>query len=207
MHYRSDDTKMAAMREAVRNDRPDLALGVLSGAVRAYIRSPSSKPGIQFHWNKPFPEGTGTIVYVDIYGPRGKAKPATFYVIPAESLARVVKKAAGLDNTGNLPHPRPVNPDSDHCYVPPEDVAEYLNGWAVVPPLGIAGYQQEGKGSLIAGDWDDFDPIPVDAFPPGTPGDTEDEDVLGSPTSWATLDNPFDPVPMNTGENEWHPGK
>jgi hypothetical protein len=53
MHHRSADTKMAAMKEAVRQGRPDIAVDILSEhpSVRAYIRSPSAKPGWQFHWD------------------------------------------------------------------------------------------------------------------------------------------------------------
>jgi hypothetical protein len=35
-----------------------------------------------------------------------------------------------------------------------------------------------------------------------------DEEVVGSPPSWATPDNPFNPVGgLNEGDNEWHPDR
>ena len=41
--------------------------------------------------------------------------------------------------------PRPVNPGSDHCYMPPEKLfARYLGAWERVPALEIAGYAQDG---------------------------------------------------------------
>jgi hypothetical protein len=187
-------TVLLAMEEAVRRGRPDIAVDMLSTkpTVRAYVRSPASPLGIQLHTRQPFPVGTKTAIILD-YGPKG-SKQIQFYVVPVTAVEMVIARAKKTAS------PRPVNPDSDHCYMAPEKLfAKYLNGWGRVPPLGIAGYQQD--------DWADYNPIPVDAFPPRTPGDTEDEDVRGSPTSWATPDNPFDPVPMNTGENEWHPGK
>ena len=144
--YRSADTKMAAMKEAVRLGRPDIAVDILSDhpSVRAYIRSPNSKPGVQVDWTKPFPEGTKYIVYVDTYGGPGQTKPPVFYVIPATAFKAIVKKVSGVDKNGKLRRPRPVNPGSHHCCILPEDVVKYLGSWELVPPLDIAGFQREG---------------------------------------------------------------
>jgi hypothetical protein len=118
--HRSVDTKMATMKEAVAVGRPDIAVDILSDhpSVRAYIRSPNSKPGVQVDWTKPFPEGTKYIVYVDTYGGPGKTKPPVFYIIPAKAYKAIVRKVSGVDKNGVLPRPRPVNPDSHHCCKP-----------------------------------------------------------------------------------------
>jgi hypothetical protein len=123
MQYRSADTKMAALREAVRQGRPDIALDMLSDkpTVRAYVRSPASPLGIQIHTRKPFPKGTETVVIVD-YGPEGNEK--LFYVVPVRAVRRVIDQAKAKAK------PRPVNPDSDHCYMAPEKhFSKYLGRW------------------------------------------------------------------------------
>lgn len=135
--FRTSDTKLLALKEAVRRGRPDIAVDMLSAtpSVRAYVRSPNSPLGMQIaDTDKPFPEGTKNIVIVD-FGPDGNQKQ--FYVLPA----RVFKKTIDQAQTHE---PRPVNPDSRHCYIAPENhFLKYHNGWKLVPPLEIEGFRRD----------------------------------------------------------------
>jgi hypothetical protein len=116
---------MAAMREAVRTGHGDVALGILSGDVRAYIRSPNSKCGWQVNdWDKPVPEGTEAVVLVDAYL---KRKPV-FHIIPVKAYRKIVQKV-GPDSLKARGGRRSVNQGSRHCYVKPEDVVEYKDAW------------------------------------------------------------------------------
>ena len=60
--FRSSDTKLLALREAVRQGRPDIAVNILSAkpSVRAYVRSPNSPLGVQIHSGSSRSPGTST---------------------------------------------------------------------------------------------------------------------------------------------------
>jgi hypothetical protein len=79
-----------AILEAFHQGRDDVAKAILlSGTVRAYVRSPNSPHGVQIKdWGKPFPKGTKTVVLVDVFG---GGKPV-FYVIPAKAYAKIIEK-------------------------------------------------------------------------------------------------------------------
>lgn len=136
--FRTSDTKLLALKEAVRQGRPDIAVDILSDrpTVRAYVRSASSPLGMQSNDEKPFPEGTKYIVIVD-FGPDGNQKQ--FYVLPARTFKRAIDK-------GQTHKPRPVTPGSHHCYIAPEKhFGKYLGtaGWKRVPPLEIEGFRRD----------------------------------------------------------------
>jgi hypothetical protein len=142
-HFRSSDTKLAVMREAVRQGHPEVALTLLSATptVRAYVRSPSSRPGWQINdWDRPFPDPqrTKTIILVDMFD-----GPPEFYVIPADKYTRIVRKASGMDKNGKLSRSRPVNQESRHCCLLPRDVTKYLGRWDLAPPPEIEGFRLE----------------------------------------------------------------
>jgi len=136
--FRTSDTKLLALKEAVRRGRPDIAMDILSDrpTVRAYVRSPNSPLGMQISdTTRPFPEGTKYIVIVD-FGPEGNQKQ--FYVLPARTFKSVMDRAQTHE-------PRPVNPDSNHCYIAPEKHfgKKYLGTWGLVPPLEIQGFRRD----------------------------------------------------------------
>lgn len=103
------DTLIIAMREAVAQGREDLALALLGGTARAYMRSSRSGPGWQINDSlRPFPDGTKTAVYVDSY--QGNPK---FYVAPADWAAKLIERKHWV-NWKAHGNSRPVNPDSKH---------------------------------------------------------------------------------------------
>jgi hypothetical protein len=111
-------TMVLAMKEADRQGRPEVALRILRGEVRAYARTPRSKHGVQVgDWDNPFPRGTKAIVIVDTFD----GKPS-FFILPARAYKRLARPRP---NRG----PRPVNPDSRHCYITPDQVKRYVNKW------------------------------------------------------------------------------
>jgi hypothetical protein len=116
MQQRSVDTKMMAMKEADQQGYPEVALRILRGDVRAYARTAKSPHGVQIgDWDKPVPRGTKAVVIVDTYD----GKPS-FFIIPVRAYKRLVSG----------PHtPRPVNPDSRHCYIAPAMVVRYRDTW------------------------------------------------------------------------------
>lgn len=119
MHVRSSDSQLTVMREAVAQGHPEIALMILNGSVRVYTRSPKSRPGWQIgDWDRPFPEGTAGVVFLDTYSGTPK-----FFITTADEARKLV---ADKHPPGRV---RPVNEDSRHCYIPPDQVAEYQDAW------------------------------------------------------------------------------
>jgi hypothetical protein len=117
MQVRSADSKLAAMREANSQGHADVALMILTGAVRVYTRSPKSRPGWQIaDWDRPFPADTAGIVFLDTYD--GEPR---FYITTISEAQNIVGAQV---HSG-----RPENPESRHCYIPPELLADYENQW------------------------------------------------------------------------------
>ena len=105
------------MKEADRQGYPEVALRILRGDVRAYARTARSPHGVQIaDWDKPVPRGTEAVVIVDTYDGR-----PSFFIIPVRAYRRIVG--------ARIHAPRPVNPDSRHCYITPARVARYRNTW------------------------------------------------------------------------------
>ena len=116
-HQRPVVTRMMAMKEADRQGYPEVALRILRGDVRAYARTAKSPHGVQIgDWDKPVPVGTKAVVIVDTYDGR-----PSFFILPVGAYRRIVAARRHA--------PRPVNPDSRHCYITPGGVARYRNTW------------------------------------------------------------------------------
>lgn len=119
---RHADAVILAMKAARANNQDQLALEILDGtAVRVYTRTSKSRPGWQFHWNRPgpVPEGTEIVILMDAYDTNAAPK---FSLVPVKQFRDIVAPKR---------HTRPLSPDSDHCYVTPDDAEEWLNYWAI----------------------------------------------------------------------------
>ena len=120
MQVRSSDSQLTVMREAVAQGHAEIALMILNGSVRVYTRSPKSRYGWQINdWDRPFPEGTAGVVFLDTY-----SRTPKFFVTAISDARKLV-----ADHQGDAQSRRPVNPSSRHCCITPDQVAEYQNAW------------------------------------------------------------------------------
>jgi hypothetical protein len=125
MQVRSSDSQLTVMREAATQGHAEIALMILNGSVRVYTRSPKSRYGWQIKdWDKPFPEGTAGVVFLDTYSGTPK-----FFVTAITEARKLV-----ADQQGDAESPRPVTPSSRHCYITPDQVADYQNAWEFYRP-------------------------------------------------------------------------
>jgi hypothetical protein len=125
MHVRSSDSQLTAMRQAAAQGHAEIALMILNGSVRVYTRSPKSRRGWQINdWDKPFPEGTAGVVFLDTYS----GSPKFF----ATSISEARQLVA--DQQAKVQMPRPVTEGSRHCYITPDQVADYQDAWDFYRP-------------------------------------------------------------------------
>ena len=121
---RSSDSKLAAVQRAYDAGYPEVALMILAGKVRAYTRSPKSRPGWQVSdYRNPYPSGTAAVVLVDSYA---TGKPDGYYIVPIADIRKIIME---LFNAAFPDGVRPVSPESTHAYVPPESVEQYRDAW------------------------------------------------------------------------------
>lgn len=121
---RSSDSKLAAVQRAYDAGHPDVALMILAGKVRAYTRSPKSKPGWQVSdYRNPYPPGTAAVILVDAYA-TGSAEG--YYVVPITEIRKIIKDAFDTAFPDGM---RPVSPEATHAVVTPESVEQYRDAW------------------------------------------------------------------------------
>ena len=121
---RSSDSKLAAVQRAYDAGHPEVALMILAGTVRAYTRSPKSRPGWQVSdYRNPYPKGTEAVVLVDSYA---TGKPEGYYVVPIADICKIIMDDYNAAHPGGV---RPVSPDSTHAYVTVESVEQYADAW------------------------------------------------------------------------------
>lgn len=97
---------------------------ILAGKVRAYTRSPKSRPGWQVSdYRSPYPPGTAAVVLVDAYA---TGKPDGYYVVPITDIRKIIMD----DHNAAFPDGvRPVSPEATHAVVTPESVEQYRDAW------------------------------------------------------------------------------
>jgi len=97
---------------------------ILAGKVRAYTRSPKSRPGWQVSdYRNPYPPGTAAVVLVDSYA---TGRPEGYYVVPIADIRKIIMD----DHNAAFPDGvRPVSPEATHAYVTPESVEQYRDAW------------------------------------------------------------------------------
>jgi len=119
MQVRSSDSQLTVMREAAREGHAEVAMMILTGAVRVYTRSPRSRPGWQIsNWERPFPDGTAGVVYLDTYDGTPR-----FFILTARKARDVIAALVEPDRV------RPENPESRHCYIRRELLTDFEGKW------------------------------------------------------------------------------
>ncbi len=97
---------------------------ILAGKVRAYTRSPRSRPGWQVaDWRNPYPRGTAAVVLVDAYA---TGRPDGFYIVPIADIRDIIRDAHHAAFPDDV---RPVSPEATHAVVTPESVEQYRDAW------------------------------------------------------------------------------
>ena len=121
---RSSDSKLAAVQQAYDAGHPEVALMILAGKVRAYTRSPKSRPGWQVSdYRNPYPSGTAAVILVDSYA---TGKPDGYYIVPIADIRKIIMDGHDAAFPDGV---RPVSPEATHAYVPPESVEQYRDAW------------------------------------------------------------------------------
>jgi hypothetical protein len=117
--------QVLAAKEAVRVNRPDLALALIQNtAVRPYTDA-GTPGGFPVKDNRhPVPDGTVTAVFV---ASRRRREPV-FYVVPAAKLRKLaakMRRGDGRDHNCQCTKP----PGHIHGILTPEDLKPYLGRW------------------------------------------------------------------------------